>query len=183
MPRSCTACQHPDRAALEAALVAVQPVRQVASVFTVSPSAVARHAANHLPETLARAAQAVAAVQVEQTADALDVMAELRRTFERLNLLFDACDRWLRDVDDPSRYDIGPRAEDVLVTYLEAGPDGELARRKAPISRLLARLQERGVQVDGWETKHADPRELVLKTAAQLRPSIELLAKLVGELD
>ena len=44
-------------------------------------------------------------------------MAELRRCFERVNLLFDACDRWLRDADDPSRYDIGPRAAEVLVTY------------------------------------------------------------------
>ena len=33
------------------------------------------------------------------------------------------------------------------------------------------------------ETKHADPRELVLKTAARLQPQIELLAKLIGELD
>jgi hypothetical protein len=33
------------------------------------------------------------------------------------------------------------------------------------------------------ESKHADPRELILKTAAQLQNQTELLAKLLGELN
>jgi hypothetical protein len=115
------------------------------------------------------------------------VMNELRRCFERVNLLFEACDRWLRDADDPTRYDIGPRAEELRVTYEEERPGGRTVRRKATLAELLAKVNGSDRSpvrtVTMVETKHADPRELVLKTAARLQPQIELLAKLIGELD
>ncbi len=183
MPRACTVCQHPERGAIEAALVAGQSAPAIAAAYRVSHDAVSRHFASHLADTLVRAAQTVAAVQVEQQQDALDVMAELRRCFDRTNLVMDACDRWLRDPEDPTRYDVGPRAGDVMVIYLEPGADGKDHQRKAPLDRLLARLGEGGMQPVGYEVKHADPRKLILDAVAQLRPSIELLGELVGELD
>jgi hypothetical protein len=183
VPRPCTVCQHPERPAIEGAVVAGESAAAIAAKYRVSDDAISRHSAAHLPATLARAAQAVAAVQIEQQADALDVMAELRRCFERVNLVAEACDRWLRDPEEPSRYDVGPRAGDVLVIYLERDAEGKAHQRKAPLDTLLARLIEHGLQPVGYEVKHADPRELMLKAVAQLRPSVELLAKLVGELD
>lgn len=118
-------------------------------------------------------------VQDEQ--HAVDVMAEVQRVMARVQLLFDACDRWLRDPDDPTRYDVGPRAEDVNVLYWEM--DGERrVQRRARLSELLARLQK-GVDVQHAEWRHADPRELVLKTTDRLQSSLELLAKLMGDLD
>jgi len=110
-------------------------------------------------------------------------MEELQRCFQRVNMLFDACDRWLRDADDPTRYDIGPRAGDILVTYEQPGDDGKPQRRKESLDRLLARVESAGVAVERWESKHADPRELVLKTAQQLTGQTQLLAKLLGQLD
>lgn len=183
MPRPCSICQHADRASIEAAVVAGQSAAAIAAKHRVSDDAVSRHSAAHLPATLVRAAQAVAAVQIEQQADALDLMAELRRCFTRVNLVADACDRWLRDPDDPTRYDVGPRAGDVLVIYLATDDAGKPHQRKAPLDTLLAKLGDGGLQPVGYEVKHADPRELMLKSVAQLRPSVELLAKLVGELD
>ena len=41
---------------------------------------------------------------------------------------------------------------------------------------------EQGLEIELVEIKHADPRLLLVRTAAQLRPSVELLARLVGEL-
>ena len=154
----------------------------VAARYRVSHDAVSRHIASHLGAVRALVAQSVASAQAEQQ-QALDVMGELRRVFERVNLVMDACDRWLRDPEDPTRYDVGPRAGDVTVIYLEADDQGKSHQRKAPLDQLLVRLTEAGIHPTGWESKQADPRELILKAAAQLRPSIELLAKLVGELD
>jgi hypothetical protein len=179
MPRVCTVCTHPGRPAIDMALVNRKPFRTIADQFRVSKSALIRHHDEHLPATLAKAHAA------DETAAALDVMAELRRCFERVTLLFDACDRWLRDADDPGRYDLGPRASELLVTYEQADPEtGRVSRRKAPLSALLARV-EGGLTVGVTlvETKHTDPRELVLKTADRLRAQTELLAKLLGELD
>jgi len=200
MPRICTVCDHPERTAIDRALVAGEVMRNVAERFAISFAALQRHKANHLPTVLADAKQRqneardshVAAVGVavqerdkKEEAHALDVMEELGRCFQRVNLLFDACDRWLRDADDPTRYDIGPRAGDILVTYEEPGPNGKPVRRKEALDRLLARVEAagEGVAVDRWESKHADPRELVLKTAQQLTGQTQLLAKLLGQLD
>jgi hypothetical protein len=181
--RPCTVCQHPERAAIEGNLAGGASHRATGAKWGVSRDSVSRHATAHLPETLRRAAHAVAAVQREQQQDALDVMAELRRCFQRVHLVADACHRWLQDPDDPTRYDVGPRAGEVLVIYLQPDDDGKAHQRKAPLDTLLARLLEGGLQPVGYEVKHADPRELMLKAVAQLRPSVELLAKLVGDLD
>lgn len=193
MPRVCTICTHERRGEIDRALVGGTPYRDVSGRFGTSKSALERHKAEHLPALLAQVkrdeeSRAVALVgQVEQqaadeTAHALDVMTELRRCFDRVNLLFDACDRWLRDPDDPSRYDVGPRANDVQVIYTELVGDNVVAK-KAKLSALLARLEDAGVDALRGETRYADPRELILKTAARLQGNLELLAKLLGDLD
>lgn len=169
-------CIHSSRQKIDAALVANDSYRDIAGRFNLSRTALLRHKADHIPLRLLRAREA------RELADADGIMAELKRCMERVNLLYDACDRWLRDPDDDSRYDVGPRAEDVNVIYVEVA-DGRSQRRKAKLSLLLARLEDAGVQVDRGEVRHADPRELVLKTHAQLSSSLELLAKLAGELD
>lgn len=178
MPRACTVCTHPECEAIDRELVAGEAsFRNIAERFSVSVAALHRHKADHLPQTLIRAQAA------QEQAGAIDVMAELERCFGRVNLLFDACDRWLRDPADPSRYDIGPRAEELMVTFTEQGVGGRLVKRKAPLAELLARVDREERTVTMVETKHADPRDLVLKTAGRLQPQIELLAKLLGELD
>ena len=62
MPRSCTVCEHPEREAIDRALVGDASNRSVASLYDVSEAAVRRHKANHLPAklVLAQAAEEVA---------------------------------------------------------------------------------------------------------------------------
>jgi len=180
VPRSCTVCASPDREAIDKALVGGTACREVAALYRVSPDAVERHKAAHLPKMLTETRQA------REEAHALDVMEELTRCFQRVNMLFDACDRWLRDADDPARYDIGPRDGDILVTYMEQGAgdaNGRPLRKKASLAHLLALAEGSGAMVERWDTKYADPRELVLKTAQQLTGQTQLLAKLLGQLD
>lgn len=200
MPRPCTICNHPERGAIDKALVASESYRNIAVRFGTSVASLQRHKAEHIRALLATARQRqgeasamhgqhlVDQAQSQQDHDdahALDVMEELQRCFQRVNLLFDACDRYLRDPDDPTRYDVGPRSEDVMVTYTEPGEDGKPVRRKARLSTLLAQVEQGtgGIVVDRAETKVADPRELVLKAAAQLTTQVQLLAKLLGQLD
>lgn len=58
MPRTCTICAHPERQAIDEALVDGASMRELAAKYRVSPDAIARHNAAHLPAKLARAAQA-----------------------------------------------------------------------------------------------------------------------------
>lgn len=177
MGRVCSVCTHPNRVEIDKALVAGESNRAISRRFRVSKDAVLRHAAEHLPATLVKAAEA------RENAHALDVMAELQRVFQRANMLFDACDTWLRDPEEPGRYTLEPRAEDVKVIYLEANGAGKPIRKKAPLSRLLAKIEDAGVDVERGEWRHADPRELILKTAERLQDLLQLVAKLIGDLD
>lgn len=175
--RSCSICIHPKRKQIDQALVSGTSYRRIATQFVVSEAAARRHKANHLPDRLI-----VAHEQQEREAN-LDVMTELRRTFERVNKLFDACDRWLTDPDDPGRYDVGPRAQEIKVTYEDHSGEQPVTR-KATLAELLRTVEaDTGFTITMVETKHADIRELLLKTAARLHPQIELLGRLVGDLD
>ena len=54
MTRVCTICRHPDRDAIDAALIAGQPYRHIASQYGVGYKALERHKA-HLSEHLLKA--------------------------------------------------------------------------------------------------------------------------------
>jgi len=53
VPRACTVCEHPERDAIDAALVSGEPVRALARRYGLSSSSVSRHAHNHLSAALA----------------------------------------------------------------------------------------------------------------------------------
>ena len=75
MPRSCTICEHPDREAIDRALVGDASNLSVSSLFGVSESAVRRHKANHLP---AKLVMAQAAEEVAQADDLLQQVRDLQ---------------------------------------------------------------------------------------------------------
>jgi hypothetical protein len=92
MPRSCTICQHPQRAEIDKALVAGEPLRNVAECYATSATALHRHKA-HIGQALANAARNGAAEQearaatlarqhaAQEAADArqvLDVLQQLK---------------------------------------------------------------------------------------------------------
>ena len=77
MPRKCTVCAHPEREAIDAALVAGDSYRRIAAQFALSATSLRRHKKNHLPEALARAQDA------HEVAQADDLLAQVRELQER----------------------------------------------------------------------------------------------------
>jgi hypothetical protein len=75
MPRTCTICEHPEREAIERALVGDSSNLSVSSLFGVSESAARRHKANHLP---AKLVMARAAEEVAQADNLLDQVRDLQ---------------------------------------------------------------------------------------------------------
>jgi hypothetical protein len=55
MPRVCTICTHPEREAINAALIANEPYRLIAERYGTSAAALTRHKAEHLPIALSKA--------------------------------------------------------------------------------------------------------------------------------
>ncbi len=141
----------------------------------MSDDAIRRHAESHLPARLVKAAEG------KESVAAARIMEQLEQCVSRVTLLQDACDRWLRDPEDPTRYEIGPRVEDVMVTYVER-VGNKPVRRKARLSDLLVKAAGVAPDIRLVETRHADPRKLVLAASHRLSGHLELLARLMGEL-
>lgn len=180
MPQRCSICAHPQQTDIERAMVGREPFRQIAQRYGTSGATLIRHRDNCMAPPLESQQVVVDAVR-ERT-----VRGELEHLFSRVHKLFDACDAWLRDPNDQGRYELGPRAEEVKVVYVEwtdAGDRQIPVRKSDTLARLLEKIEGTGLEVERLESKHADPRQLVLNTAAQLTKQIELLAKLTGELN
>lgn len=187
MPRTCTVCKDKKCHEVDVGLTNKRSLRDIARQTGFSKDAIARHRP-HVSKSLVKAAKA------DQVANADSVLAMIRVQGERIQLLYDACDRYLRDPEHPERYDLGPRDTDVTVIYeaeedKESGgdPDDENAnvkitrvkvRKKALLSELIAGVPN----IFTISYKIADPRELILKTAVVLKGQLEMIAQLSGEL-
>ena len=76
MARTCTVCTHPDREAINEALVVGASNRALASKCDVSEAAVRRHKGNHLPTKLVMAEQAA---EVAEANNLLKQVEDLQR--------------------------------------------------------------------------------------------------------
>lgn len=82
MPRICTACSHPDRAAIDTALAANRgPIRGIARQYRLSPDALERHAKSHLPQAVALSVRAAEETRAD---DLLGVLKEAVTDARRL---------------------------------------------------------------------------------------------------
>ena len=146
----------------------------------ITEPALFRHIRSHLAERLRRA------LKRSDERRELDLRAELARCFHSVNLLFTACDAWLRDPEDPEAYTVEPRAGEVTVVYDEILSDGRKRRGRAKLQTLLnnvnkKRAEKSQPEIDLVEAKYADPRKLVLLTAQTLDRHLRMLGDLTGE--
>ncbi len=72
MPRSCTVCVHPERHAVDVALVQREPYRAISRQHELSRDALRRHAKEHLPELLARAKDAVEVAEADSLLERIE---------------------------------------------------------------------------------------------------------------
>lgn len=72
MPRACSICTHPEKEAINAALIASETYRKIADRYGPSPQALMRHK-EHLPVTLTKAAAA------KETAFADDLLEQVKQ--------------------------------------------------------------------------------------------------------
>ncbi len=118
MPRACTICVHPDRDAIDRALVAGAANRRIAAQHAVSEQAIRRHRAEHLPEKLAKAEAAAEVAQAD------DLLRELRELRSKANALLLKAER-----SGDLRTALGSIREARACIELLAELEGELDRR------------------------------------------------------
>lgn len=69
MARVCTVCNHPDREAIDKALVDGAAYRDIAGRYGLSKSSVERHKAEHIPAAMAKAKEAADVVHGDNLLD------------------------------------------------------------------------------------------------------------------
>jgi hypothetical protein len=121
MGRTCRACQHPERAALDAALARGESNRAVAGRFSLTRSGVGRHRA-HIGE-------AISAARAERRAEAVSIAADLARSRQVPREVLD-----------------GPAA-DARLRLTAARDLGAAAEREA---RVTGQVAPERVEVAGW---------------------------------
>lgn len=181
MARPCTVCNHPEREAIERALVDTpKQFRLIASRFSLGPKSVERHANAHLTDGLKAAIKKH--VRVEGETRDMDVIATLNRCADRAERMLDAAYRWLEDPARPGELNLNPRSHEVEVIYEEH--DGQrLVKKSAKLSELLVKASTgTGLGIVKGEWKIADPRRLLLDAVTTLKPVAELLGKASGKL-
>ncbi len=75
MPRRCAVCTHPDKEAIDEALVGDAALSALAAIYRVSDDSLSRHKAKHLP---AKLVMAQAAEEVAQADDLLSQVQDLQ---------------------------------------------------------------------------------------------------------
>jgi hypothetical protein len=198
---------HPKRKQIEKALIKQElSLAEIGKKYGIHPSTLSRYRKNKLVaqmagvtvnrakrKTGARAGPAInvdrvqAKLEEDELLEGIDLLREVNGIIKRVRKLFDACDAYLTDPADPSRYTLAPRAEEILVqkvTYNDRG---------APTYESMT-LQEALYEANNGEYASPqseilqprnmanDPRTLVLSAAKGLQGQMKLLIDYAAEL-
>ncbi len=109
MPRVCTICTNDQRQTIDRALLANDPLRDIARRFRVSKDALQRHKAEHLSERIAKVAERNAEADVRT---AIDVVQQLR-------VINNAALRVLKDARGASDGSLALQATDRILKQIE----------------------------------------------------------------
>lgn len=84
MPRTCTICAHAEHQAINGALLANEPYRNVSVRFGTSVAALQRHKAEHLPDALSKAREIQETQEIALADDLYEQVKQLRDNAVRI---------------------------------------------------------------------------------------------------
>lgn len=163
---------HPRRAEIEAAILEGRTLSDVSRAFGLRRVDVDRYVHGQLQLALRDS-------EIRARLDSVEgLRGRLASHLTRIEKLYDACDEYLTDPDNPGKYYLGPRANEVRVVYYTKGPKGERIKQTAMLDEMLA-LAGEGVEVGDVRFEGVNPRRLVIETANTATRQLEVLAKLI----
>lgn len=182
MARNCLVCISTNREDIERDILRNAPLMEIQERYGISRSAISRHKLRHLPLP-----EVSIVHQESEELREINIQDDLKRIYARIWKMLDACDEWLRDPDNPEKYSIDLRDNEIQVIYSFETERGKKVKKKALLSTLIREIKlltPRDMEeIEIVEFKSVDPRSLTLQTANQLQKQLELIAKLMGVLD
>lgn len=153
--------------------------RDIAVRYGISKSAISRY----LNEKLVTKAAKVAAQQDEE--EGTNLLSRIETVMKRMQKLYDACDEYLSDPENPETYTLMPHAHELEIIYTtQVKGEKKMVTKlhKENLKNLIDRLLS---TVDGdlieLKYRHADPRKLIIETASTMTRQLELIGKIMGK--
>lgn len=174
----CIVCRHPQSAEIDKALAMHgASLSSVAQMFGVNSATLGNHQKKCVPTFLA------AVEQSSRESRGLNVKEAVFKGSDMVYRLMDACHDWLRDTDDPTKYNLDPRDNEINVVYLDHNDldaRGNPTRKTATLRALLEQVSVNGIEPKWTKPATVDIRTYALQTIGKLNETIEFYAKLCG---
>jgi len=181
MPRKSEVSLHPDKAKIDKALIKGQSYRTIAKQFGLSQASLQRYMTGKL---IPQVSKAQATRELQGGSDLLDRLESYIRIADKM---IKAAEEYLQDPDDPDKLHLGPRADEVKITYIEREGDKSW-KRKSTLQQLIKELEDkasgedRSMHTITLETRQEDPRRTILNAANTLSKQLELFARIHGDI-
>lgn len=174
---SCKICKGKHRKAIERKLISGSSISSIATQYNLSRTTINKHKKLHMASSMFK--------DIEEVRDALslDVIKErVNNQSDQIEKLIAACDLWLQDPDDPTKYFVGLRSDEIEVSYNDIDDNGRrmAMKRKATLQELIERIEasDRFALVN-IETNMTDPRILLLKAIKEQNATVASIAQMI----
>lgn len=125
-----------------------------------------------LPEAVESGIAGAPDVVPATAAQSLDALDHLLETLQPLRKLQAAYEAWFADAEDPGKYDIGPRAAEVMVTFFDVDEAGKTVKARASLQSLLDRVEGRFQVERAVIRQAADPRTEIRGVLSDVRKTV-----------
>jgi hypothetical protein len=168
--------EHPKREELDVEILSDKPIAYLAKKYGATTAAIRKY-----KDTLNRkTGMAMTERSLEQGEYVLD---KIENVMIRLQSMLDACDEWMRDPDDPHKYNLNPRDYEIEVIYevesKKPTASSKTVRKKALLSKLLRQTGKDVVEV---RYRIADPRLMLVNVADAVEKQLRLLSQIQGKI-
>ncbi len=175
--------RHKQRKRIDKEIIEGVPLLRISKWCGISRGALARYRDSVLLPKVAKlqlsAAEHHSAVakerQTRHLIDAAELLEIITDAVDRVRKLGDACDAYLQDPEDPTKYFLGDREEEVHIVGYREDDQGRRYAVKGRLSDILARLEGEGITVTSITSTKADPRMLLVRSSDTLSRQLEAL--------
>ena len=170
--------KHPQKDKIIKALVKGTSFREITGQYGISKSSLSRYLNDSLFPKVAKH------VAERDMKDAKFVLSEIDSIISKMKKLYDACDEYLTDPDNPDKYSLMPRAWEQEIKYLdysnvsEENPKPE--QKTMMVQDLINEMRDHKKELIEIKYKHHDPRKIITETATVMTKQLELLARIQG---
>ncbi len=160
---------HPKKKQIERDLAEGVQISYMSKKYGISRQALEGYRRSRLPGKL------IKAVEHQDITDAQSLFQVILKACQRMEKLSDACDEYLQDPDDVTKYFLGEHEQEIQVIGERTDDNGRRYKVKKPLSVIIRELEGKGYQIEKLKSNTTDPRMLLVRTSEALTKQMETL--------